>query len=174
MTKTTFGLIAVLLSLILFTGIVSAQPIYTIINTTTDNSIEYNIFPAIIDNTTIYFDNEEISAYIKNKLIFNNLNPNTNYILTLYDRETKEIQTETTTTEPTDVKPFYLQYGIIGLFALICIMLYLSTRIPYMGYATMAISTIGTIYIIKNTGDFMIALIFVILMFISFMTLKEE
>jgi hypothetical protein len=53
-------------------------------------------------------------------------------------------------------------------------MLFLSTRIPYMGYATMAISTIGTIYIIKNTGDFMIALIFVILMFVSFMTLKEE
>ena len=95
-------------------------------------------------------------------------------MLTLYDRETKEIQTETTTTEPIDVKPFYLQYGIIGLFALICIMLFLSTRIPYMGYATMAISTIGTIYIIKNTGDFMIALIFVILMFVSFMTLKEE
>ena len=172
MTKTTFGLIAVLLSLILFTGIVSAE--YEIINITTENSIEYRINPHINESVTIYFDNELIDTHTKHTLIFNNLNPDTRYTLTLYDSITKEIQTETTTTEPTDVKPFYLQYGIIGLFALICIMLFLSTRIPYMGYATMAISTIGTIYIIKNTGDFMIALIFVILMFVSFMTLKEE
>ena len=172
MTKTTLGLIAVLLSLILFTGFVSAG--YEITNITTDNSIEYRINPHINESVIIYFDNELIDTHTKHALIFNNLNPDTRYTLTLYDSITKEIQTETTTTEPTDVKPFYLQYGIIGLFALICIMLFLSTRIPYMGYATMAISTIGTIYIIKNTGDFMIALIFVILMFVSFMTLKEE
>ena len=113
-------------------------------------------------------------THTKHALIFNDLNPDTRYTLTLYDSITKEIQTEITTTKAEETKPFYLQYGIIGLFALICIMLFLSTRIPYMGYATMAISTIGTIYIIKNTGDFMIALIFVILMFVSFMTLKEE
>ena len=172
MTKTTFGLIAVLLSLILFTGIVSAE--YEIINITTENSIEYRINPHINESVIIYFDNELIDTHTKHALIFNNLNPDTRYTLTLYDSITKEIQTEITTTKAEETKPFYLQYGIIGLFALICIMLFLSTRIPYMGYATMAISTIGTIYIIKNTGDFMIALIFVILMFVSFMTLKEE
>ena len=172
MTKTTFGLIAVLLSLILFTGIVSAE--YEIINITTENSIEYRINPHINESVIIYFDNELIDTHTKHALIFNNLNPDTRYPLTLYDSITKEIQTEITTTKAEETKPFYLQYGIIGLFALICIMLFLSTRIPYMGYATMAISTIGTIYIIKNTGDFMIALIFVILMFVSFMTLKEE
>lgn len=172
MTKTTLGLIAVLLSLILFTGIVSAE--YEIINITTENSIEYRINPYINESVIIYFDNELIDTHTKHALIFNNLNPDTRYTLTLYDSITKEIQTEITTTKAEETKPFYLQYGIIGLFALICIMLFLSTRIPYMGYATMAISTIGTIYIIKNTGDFMIALIFVILMFVSFMTLKEE
>ena len=172
MTKTTLGLIAVILSLILFTGFVSAG--YEITNITTENSIEYRINPHINESVIIYFDNELIDTHTKHALIFNNLNPDTRYTLTLYDSITKEIQTEITTTKAEETKPFYLQYGIIGLFALICIMLFLSTRIPYMGYATMAISTIGTIYIIKNTGDFMIALIFVILMFVSFMTLKEE
>lgn len=172
MTKTTLGLIAVLLSLILFTGIVSAE--YEIINITTENSIEYRINPYINESVIIYFDNELIDTHTKHALIFNNLNPDTRYTLTLYDSITKEIQTEITTTKAEETKPFYLQYGIIGLFALICIMLFLSTRIPYMGYATMAISTIGTIYVIKNTYDFMIALIFAILMFVSFMFLKEE
>ena len=172
MTKIILGLIAVILSLILFTGFVSAE--YTITNITTENSIEYRINPYINESVIIYFDNELIDTHTNHALIFNNLNPDTRYTLTLYDSITKEIQTEITTTKAEETKPFYLQYGIIGLFALICIMLFLSTRIPYMGYATMAISTIGTIYIIKNTGDFMIALIFVILMFVSFMTLKEE
>ena len=172
MTKTTLRLIAVLLSLILFTGIVSAE--YEIINITTENSIEYRINPHINESVIIYFDNELINTHTKHALIFNNLNPDTRYTLTLYDSITKEIQTEITTTKAEETKPFYLQYGIIGLFALICIMLFLSTKIPYMGYATMAISTIGTIYVIKNTCDFMIALIFAILMFVSFMFLKEE
>jgi len=172
MTKTTLGLIAVLLSLILFTGIVSAE--YEIKNITTENSIEYRINPHINESVIIYFDNELIDTHTKHALIFNNLNPDTRYTLTLYDSITKEIQTEITTTKAEETKPFYLQYGIIGLFALICIMLYLSTRIPYIGYVTMTISAVGLMYVIKYTSDFIIALIFVILMFTSFMIFKEE
>lgn len=143
-------------------------------NITTDagyDFISYNITPNAPINQSVYFDNVIIPYHISTGFITGSLEEGTTHTLTIVNTDTGETQTTTTTTKE---KAFYAKYGIIGLFILISLMIYLSTKIPYIGYASMALSIIGLLYVMKNTNEFIEILIFAVLMLTSILTIRSE
>lgn len=139
---------------------------YVITTNVTDYSIVYNFIPNIDKQAEVYFDNELITFWVENELIMCGLEPSTCYRLTIQDLP-DTVQHLQTITLPSEQPPFYAEYGIIGLFLLISLMLYLTTKIEYTGYIAIILSVIGFIYIIKQEPEFLTALLFAVLLFIS-------
>ena len=152
--------------LILTLLILPANAVYTITTNITDYSITYNFTPPLDKGVDIYFDNEQIIFWVEDTLTMCGLEPSTCYRLSIQELP-DTIQYLNTITLPAETEPFYAQYGIIGLFLLISLMLYLTTKIEFAGYIAIILSAIGFIYIIKQEPEFLTALLFATLLFIS-------
>lgn len=156
--------------LILLIGSVSAIS-YDIAANVTDSSIIYTFTPDLTEDTEVWFDYTLIEGHGKQSLIMNSLTPDSHHVLVLKGNDTYEyITTKTTNDTPT---PFYAQFGLIGLFFIILAMLYLSMKIPYIGYAGIALSAIGFMYAAKTSPDFITAIIFAVLFLASFLTIRD-
>ena len=155
-------LISIILSLI----IIPVTATYNITTNITDHSIVYHFTPDLNKNDNIFFDNEQIKFWPKDELIMCGLEPLTCYRLTIQNLpdSSQHIQTYTL---PCTKKPFYAQYGIIGLFILIFTLIAISAKIPYTGYIAVLLSVVGFIYVMKQEPEFFTAIIFAILIFIS-------
>lgn len=154
-------------------GVVSAT--YTIGVNATENSLNYQFNPELNENISVFFDNKEIMYPVKSELFMTDLKPETGYTLVLNNPETGFYQHNISYTAEEIEGEFYTEFGIIGLFLLICFILYLSVKIPYISYVAIALSGAGFIYIVKSGVNQFTAIIFALLIITSILiTGKKE
>jgi hypothetical protein len=154
--------------LILLIFFISIIPVSadTIINTnTTSDSIEYTFDSELTTDDTVYFNNEIIDTPITDKLIINNLNPNTDYMLIIKFAD-NTTQSETTKTEIFK-EEFYYTYGFIGLIAIIIIFMILAIKFPVMGFIGIMLSSAGIALCAKNQIDKLTMIIFICLVTVN-------
>lgn len=153
-------------------GIVSAT--YTIDVNATENSLNYQFNPELNENISVFFDNKEIMYPVKSELFMSDLKSETGYTLVLNNPETGFYQHNISYTAE-ETGEFYTEFGIIGLFILICFILYLSVKIPYISYVAITLSGAGFIYIVKSGVNQFTAIIFALLIITSILiTGKKE
>ena len=95
------------------------------------------------------------------------LEPDTYYSIVIHDKSTDEIQIATCKTGDIDCEEFYLQYGLIGIFIMILLTMVIAYYISYIGYISFILSFFGFVEVLSRDCEFLIALIFVVLMVTS-------
>lgn len=159
-----YGLMAVFCVLILIQS-VSATTITDYTDLSTNTTVHIKTSTDLSLNYTVLFDNEQLEYKPTYDIIKTGLEPNTDHtILIISDfGYIQEIPTKTTADEE---KPFYLAYGVIGLFIISLVFVVLGYLIPFLELIAMPFELIGFIQALKHEFAF-VALIFVILFVIS-------
>lgn len=136
---------------------------YTELNT--NNTVHIKTEQDLSQNYTILFDNTELEYKPTYDIIKTGLDAGTDYNILIIS-ETGQIQQIQTKTQEADKKPFYMIYGIEGLFILSLILLVIGYMIPMIELIAIPIELIGFIQAIKSESALSV-LIFVIMFAIS-------
>lgn len=136
---------------------------YTELNT--NNTVHIKTEQDLSQNYTILFDNSELEYKPTYDIIKTGLEAGTEYNILIIS-ETGQIQQIQTKTQEADKKPFYMIYGIEGLFILSLILLVIGYMIPMVELIAIPIELIGFIQAIKSESALSV-LIFVIMFAIS-------
>ena len=136
---------------------------YTELNT--NNTVHIKTEQDLSQNYTILFDNTELEYKPAYDIIKTGLEAGTDYNILIIS-ETGQIQQIQTKTQEADKKPFYMIYGIEGLFILSLILLVIGYMIPMIELIAIPIELIGFIQAIKSESALSV-LIFVIMFAIS-------
>ena len=136
---------------------------YTELNT--NNTVHIKTEQDLSQNYTILFDNTELEYKPTYDIIKTGLDAGTDYNILIIS-ETGQIQQIQTKTQEADKKPFYMIYGIEGLFILSLILLVIGYMIPMFELIAIPIELIGFIQAIKSESALSV-LIFVIMFAIS-------
>ena len=162
-----FLFIAVLtvLSVFMLIQSVSAVSITDYTDLSTNTTVHIKTDMDLSQNYTVLFDNEQLEYKPTYDIIKTGLQPNTEHSILIVS-DFGYIQEITTNTKADEEKPFYLAYGIIGLFIMSLVFVVLGYLIPYLELIALPIELIGFIQAIKNESAF-VALLFVILFAVS-------
>lgn len=146
-------------------GQASAMQITDYSELNTNTSVHIKTESDLSENYTVLFDNDPLEYTVYTDIIKTGLTPDTNYfILIIGDNgQIQEIQTRTLKDVDT---PFYLKYGVLGLFIMSLVLLIIGYLIPMIELIALPIELIGFIQAIKTESPF-IALLFVIMFAIS-------
>ena len=136
---------------------------YTELNT--NNTVHIKTEQDLSQNYTILFDNTELEYKPAYDIIKTGLEAGTDYNILIIS-ETGQIQQIQTKTQEADKKPFYMIYGIEGLFILSLILLVIGYMIPMIELIALPIELIGFIQAIKSESALSV-LIFVIMFAVS-------
>ena len=131
----------------------------------TNNTVHIKTEQDLSQNYTILFDNTELEYKPAYDIIKTGLEAGTDYNILIIS-ETGQIQQIQTKTQEADKKPFYMIYGIEGLFILSLILLVIGYMIPMIELIALPIELIGFIQAIKSESALSV-LIFVIMFAVS-------
>lgn len=132
----------------------------------TNSSIHIKTEEDLSQNYTVLFNNMPLEYTVFNDIIITGLEANTEYTI-LISGDNGKIQTIQARTLEGEKIPFYLAYGVIGLFIFCMIMLVLGYLIPFIELINMPLSIIGFITAIKTEESYFIPFLFVLIFAIS-------
>lgn len=160
-------LILIIFSLLISSMIytVSAMQITAYNELNTNTTVHIKTESDLSENYTVLFDNDPLEYTVYTDIIKTGLTPDTNYFILIVgdNGQIQEIQTRTLKDADT---PFYLKYGVLGLFIMSLVLLIIGYLIPMIELIALPIELIGFIQAIKTESPF-IALLFVIMFAIS-------
>ena len=136
---------------------------YTELNTNTSVHIKTELDLSV--NYTVLFDNEILEYTPKYDIIKTCLAPDSEHSILIIS-DYGQIQTIETRTLEGDKIPFYMVYGLSGVFVMCLILLIVGYLIPMIELLALPIELIGFIQAVKEESVF-IALMFVIMFAIS-------
>ena len=136
---------------------------YTELNTNTSVHIKTELDLSV--NYTVLFDNENLEYTPKFDIIKTGLTPDSEHSILIIS-DYGQIQTIDTKTLEGDKIPFYMVYGLSGVFVMCLILLIVGYLIPMIELLALPIELIGFIQAVKEESAF-IALMFVIMFAIS-------
>ena len=166
-TENNFLFYAVLVIFSLFMLVTACNAVtitdYRELNTNT--TVHIKTETDLSSNYTVLFDNVPLEYTVHTDIIKTGLTEDTEYyVLIIGDTgQIQEIQTKTLKDADT---PFYLKYGVTGLFIMSLVLLIIGYLIPMIELIALPIELIGFIQAIKTESAF-IALLFVIMFAIS-------
>lgn len=150
-----------ILAIFLIAGTASALNITA---TADANSILYTFNPPLPENSSIHFNNQEITSPITDTLLISELEPDRLYPLIVMVDGIPYQDITKTATAPSSLAYYLSTFGII--LTVLAIM-YLGRNVPYSGYIAALIALGGLVYVVKQETDFLIILAHVILFFVS-------
>ena len=166
MKKLFFGILLIMLLIIpvqsaIFTG-------YTY--NATETSLHF-YFDTDLKTYDLYYNNELVLYNVSNEAFLPHLEPDTDYSFVISNGTTNEIQIVTghTLSEETTEDEFYLQYGLIGLFVIIIVCLYIAMSVYYVALVSILMSFIGFGYCVSHEYGFMTTFLFIVLFIASIM-----
>lgn len=160
-----FYAVFVVFSIFMLIQSVNAATITDYTDLSTNTTLHIKTDNDLSINYSVLIDNKPLEYSVFHDIIQTGLEAgSTHYIIIAGDNGLiQEIQT---TLKEDEEKPFYLKYGIIGLFALSMLLIVLGYLIPMLQLIAIPIELIGFIQAIKTESAF-ITLLFVIMFVIS-------
>ena len=138
---------------------------YTELNTNTTIHIKTEL--DLSENYSVLFDNEKLDYTPSYDIIKTGLTPDSEHSILIIS-DMGQIQTIYTKTLEGEKIPFYLIYGLSGVFVMSLILLVIGYLIPMIELIALPIELIGFIQAIKEQSAF-VAFIFVVMFAISCM-----
>lgn len=160
-----FCFFAILVSLLIMSCSAVSLTDYTEENTNTTIHIKTEMDLSV--NYTVLFDNEKLDYTPAFDIIKTGLTPDSEHSILIIS-DMGQIQTIYTKTLEGEKIPFYLIYGLSGVFVMSLILLVIGYLIPMIELIALPIELIGFIQALKDESAF-IAFIFVIMFAISCM-----
>lgn len=160
-----FYSVLVVFSIFMLIQPVNAVTITDYTDLSTNTTVHIKTEMDLSQNYTVLFDNEQLEYKPTYDIIKTGLLPDTTHSILIVS-DFGYIQEITTNTKADEEKPFYLKYGIIGLFAISMLLIVLGYLVPMLELIAIPIELIGFIQAIKTESAF-IALLFVIMFAIS-------
>lgn len=164
------------LSLILFTSSVSALDVNITESTDTTLLVSFNpVISNISHSPEIWLNNEPIETPIRDKLLLDKLNPDTEYLITIYFSHPEsinypefiQITGKTASSEHIQLEEVLYTYGYILLILLVLIGIAL-VKLPFGGFIPLFMALAGVIHYIKYENQEPVTiLIYLVLVIIS-------